>query len=151
MIICMVFTGCSKNSLKFSVQYIRTYRNLDDISSVTAVNSPEKLQDYCIYIEQNGGNISSTNADGMSFEGAIQKYDDDFFEKKLLAVVFLKEGSGSIKHKVTSVVKNTEKIDINIKRKSPQTVNAMVAYWYIIIELEKENVPDNAVFSLNVK
>ena len=144
MIICTVLTGCGKSSLKFSVQYISNGIKIPDVTSlVNKINSPEQLQDYCT-------DIVSYGTSNNSFKIATKKYDDAFFEKKLLAVVFLKEGSGSVEHKVTSVVKTSEKIDINIKRKSPQIGDAMVAYWYIIIELEKEKVPEDAVFSLNL-
>jgi len=146
------FTGC-KQRYNFSVQYIRANQisSLKEIeyNSVVLVNSLWQLREYysenCEFFD-----FTIAHDNIISFDDAIKKYDDVFFEKNTLAVVLLSEGSGSVRHRVASAVKNEDRIDINIRRRSPKVVTDDEAQWHIIIELKKTDVPEDARFSVNV-
>jgi hypothetical protein len=120
-----------------------------EYNSVVLVNSLQQLQEY--YSDNyEYFDFTLTHDNIISFEDAIKKYDDEFFQKNMLAVVLLEEGSGSVRHRVASVVKNEGKIDINIKRKSSELVTGDMAEWHIIIELKKSDLSEEAEFSVNV-
>lgn len=145
-----LFSGCDKK-YGFSAQYIRTDKSTSEAkhNSLILINSSQKLQEYY------DGNLeiyqfTRPHDNIMSFKEAIRKYDDEFFEKNILIVIVLTEGSGSIRHEVTSIVKNDDKIVININRKSPMLQTDDIATWHILLELKKGEIPESSEFSLNV-
>ena len=148
LVIIIVFAGCNQK-YDFSAQYIQIGQvsEMDELNSVAVIGSSKELEDYCPDIDQ----YTSTVDDGISFKEAMGKYDTSFFKEKLLAIVWLKEGSGSIRHRVSSVVNNEDIIEINIKRKTSRLqMTDDEAEWHIIIELNKTEFPGETKFSVNV-
>lgn len=146
-----LLTGCAQR-YSFSVQYIRTNEGTSETkyNSVILINSSQQLQEY--YDENSKFfQFTCSRDESISFKDAIKKYDDNFFEKKVLAVIVLAEGSGSIRHRVNSVVKNNDKIAINIRKKSPRLQTDDVAAWHILLDFKKDEIPESAEFSVNVK
>ena len=112
-----------------NVQYIRVDR-LDDaiIPYVAVIISMDELAQFF-------------PSDGE----ATQKYNDEFFAEKYLALVSVLEHSGSIGHRVESVEENG---DIIISRFLPEIGTTDMAQWYILIALDTGFAPEqfNAVF-----
>ena len=67
------------------------------------------------------------------------RYDDAYFAERDLIIVFLMEGSGSIRHKVNAVYRNsaTGTWTIDIERLIPEVVTDDEAEWNIFIEPPK--------------
>ncbi|MEG2017589.1 MAG: hypothetical protein RR128_03930 [Clostridium sp.] len=71
------------------------------------------------------------------------KYDEEFFKTKSLIVIQLREGSGSIRHEVSRVVKNGDQITVQIKVTIPEYGTADMAEWAVFVEIDNSVVNDN--------
>lgn len=69
-------------------------------------------------------------------------YDEEFFKTKALIVIELRETSGSIRNEVTRVVKNDDKITVEIKKTVPEIGTADMAEWAIFVEIDNSAVND---------
>ena len=106
------------------VRYIRTvYFSCVENPVVTVLSSKKEYEQYF--------------RDVSSFE-EVKAYPDSFFANNFIVVVFLTEGSGSIRHKVERI---DEKGDIIIRRLLPEIGTDDMAAWNIIIELNKNFNP----------
>jgi len=65
------------------------------------------------------------------------RYGDGFFEDKFLLFVILEEGSGSVRHRVESVLPEDGLLSVNIARVVPEVGTADMAQWHIVLELDK--------------
>ena len=140
----ILFTQFGK--LDFSAQYIQVgHINTDE--PVVKIESPEQLQEF---YSSNSEHLDHGYGDIISFAEAVKKYDNDFFEKSMLAIVLLNEGSGSARHKVESVDKGIGGVKINIERIVPEVSLNDLAAWHIIVELNRSDLPLNTVFSVNM-
>lgn len=77
-----------------------------------------------------------------------EKYNEEFFKTKALIVIEVQEGSGSVRHEVSKVVKNGDIITVGIKRIAPEFGTADMAEWAIFVEIDKSVVDDNTVANL---
>jgi len=109
------------------------------------IRSTEELRAYL-------GDRSELRDSGDAFyEGdyidfnAYEVYDSKYFENNILVLLLLEEGSGSISHKIDSVTKTEEGLDVVIEYVCPEVLTADMAYWTLFIELDKEYdvLPDN--------
>lgn len=79
------------------------------------------------------------------------KYDEEFFKTKSLIVIQLREGSGSIRHEVTKVVKNGDQITVQIKVTVPEFGTADMAEWAVLVEVDNAMVNDNTTVDFVTK
>ncbi len=141
---------------EFSAQYIRTNGYHDGVRYpvVTVIHSVDELNAYYeankdkYSLERRTDTIYSDSSIG--FLDACDKYDDKYFEDKILLLVLLEEGSGSIRHKVTRVATNEEAIVVDITTIVPEVGTCDMAEWHILIEPEAgvfaEDTDDITVF-----
>lgn len=127
---------------EFSVQYIRTdgYHDCVRYPVVTVIHSVDELN---AYYEANKGKYSlerrtDTNYSDstIGFLDACDKYDEVYFESKILLMVLLEEGSGSVRHKVERVANGTDGITVDITTIVPEIGTCDMAEWHILIEPE---------------
>lgn len=130
----------------FDAQYIRTNGYHKDVQYpvVRIIRSAGELNAYC---EANKNEYSLER----NFLGACNKYDDAYFEDKILVMVLLQESSGSNSHKVRSVnVGGDGQCYIYIDRIVPEAGTCDMAQWHILIEpeagVEIEKESDITVF-----
>lgn len=98
------------------------------------VTSKIELSDYY------DGNRVLYQYDNTDIKSIFDRYDDEFFESGALILACLEEGSGSIRHEVQSVeIKNGETF-VNVHRKVPEAGTCDMAYWTVIIEVEREKL-----------
>lgn len=130
-------------SVNFVAQYVRTngYHSEASYPASTVINSLSELDDY---INKNKGNYDLES----DFLRAADRYDEAYFADKMLVLVLLEEGSGSISHTVTGVTQNEREILVTIKRHLPgEGVDGTcdMAQWHIMIELKKDAYSDKPV------
>ena len=77
-----------------------------------------------------------------------EKYNEEFFKTKALIVIEVQEGSGSVRHEVSKVVKNGDIITVGIKRIVPEFGTADMAEWAIFVEIDNSVIDDNTVANL---
>lgn len=126
----------------FAVQYIRTngYHNGRLYPIVSVVETKAEL---AAYYEINRGdydlerNQNPSSDFTIGFQDAIDRYDDAFFTDKLLVLVLLEEGSGSIRHLAKEIFIDNDNMNILIERQVPQVGTADMAEWHIIFEIRK--------------
>ena len=70
-----------------------------------------------------------------SFIKATAGYDNKWFESHMLIIAVLEENSGSIGHRITSILSNNNKLLINIVRDVPETGTCDMAQYHIFIEI----------------
>jgi len=127
---------------EFSVQYIRTDGYHDGVRYpvVTVIHSVDELNAYYqankdkYSLERRAGAISSDSTIG--FLDACDKYDEEYFESKILLMVLLEEGSGSVRHKVERVANGADGITVDITTIVPEIGTCDMAEWHILIEPE---------------
>lgn len=131
-----------ESSINYDVQYIRTngYHKGAEYPFVKIIHSVEELNAYYhankdkYDLERHEKVYSDTT---IGFLDACDKYDETYFEKQKLIIVFLEEGSGSVRHKVESVIMGTDDICyIDIDTIVPEVGTDDMAQWHILIELE---------------
>lgn len=122
---------------EFEARYIRTDGFHENIfyPQVKLIRSAEQLQEYC---EENRSLYQfEQKADGAeSFLEACRRYDAAYFEKQCLILVLLKEGSGSVRHKVDRVGTGDGSTVISIQTITPEVGTCDMALWHILIEPE---------------
>ena len=81
----------------------------------------------------------------------IHKYNDAFFQENALIIMFITEGSGSVKHRIDSLVKNEDDLCVGFTRLVPETGTGDIAYWRILLEVKKSDIEDIVKLSYFVK
>lgn len=130
---------------RFEAQYIRTVRNKYDAPESPAVHlitSGAELEKYYNDNKEEFSFDESQFSSMPSFRDACEKYDWEFFDQSDLLIVFLEEGSGSIRHEVTGVAKTPEGWQVSILADSPWVQTCDMAYWQIPIALDKGLIAD---------
>ena len=131
-------------SVDFDAQYIRTNGYHED-AEYPAVKIIRSVQELKAYYEANkekydlkrkdvsAGYIDTT----IGFLNACDRYDDAYFAEHILVMVLLEEGSGSIRHKVDSVVMSQDgQCSIHVDTIVPEMGSCDMAEWHILIEPE---------------
>ena len=147
-----------KDFVNFGVQYVRTNGYHEDVEYpvVKIIRSVEELKKY---YEDNKGKYDLERKETVysdttiGFLDACDRYDEAYFEKQILVMVLLEEGSGSIRHNVDNVKLGSDgKLYISIRTISPEVGTADMAEWHILIEPEETvdvNSEDNVVVLIN--
>lgn len=122
------------NAVAYSAQYIRTDGYHEEISYpvVKIIRSVDELNAYY-----------EANKELYSLEGfldACDKYDAAYFEKQILVMVLLEEGSGSNRHEVKQVgfteTDGKNEMIVEIDSIVPEVGTCDMAQWHILIEPE---------------
>ncbi|MBR2036097.1 MAG: hypothetical protein IKA09_00030 [Lachnospiraceae bacterium] len=133
-----------ESSINYDVQYIRTngYHEGAEYPLVKIIRSVDELNAYYnankdkYDLERHEKVYSDTT---IGFLDACDKYDQAYFDKQELIIVLLEEGSGSVRHKVESVIKGTDDICyISIDTMVPEVGTDDMAEWHILIEPEAD-------------
>ncbi len=140
--------------LEYEQQYIRTDGYHEDIKypKIVLIDSLSELNEY---YENNKElyDFNSSSDERMSFTEAIKVYNQSFFKNHKLILVLLQEGSGSTRHKITGVGKNSDnKLEIKIETMSPEVGTCDMALWHILIDVDREiDDEKNIIVNLNGK
>lgn len=102
---------------------------------VKLIRSVEELQAYYEANKENY-NLDASFGSHVSFWNTCQKYDAAYFENQILVMVLVEEGSGSIRHQVTSVGISDKTMVVEIERLEPDEGTCDMAEWHILIEPE---------------
>ena len=138
LLLC-AFVACNKdlqldNSfIDFNTQYIRTDGYYEGVKYpiVKIIRSVDELSAYCNANEDNTY---------VQFIDACEKYDEAYFENRILVMVLLEENSGSNRHNVDNVKLGSDgKLYISIRSIIPEVGTCDMAQWHILIE-PQENV-----------
>ena len=133
--------AASDKPLAFDARYIRTDGYHDGVRYpvVTVIDTADGLSRY---FEEYGdlydfSHRETVYADtSIGFVDAIAPYDAAWFEGHRLLVILLEEGSGSIRHEVTSVTGGSAP-EVEIARLCPEVGTDDMAEWHILIELDR--------------
>ena len=133
-----------ESPINYDVQYIRTngYHEGAEYPLVKIIRSVDELNAYYndnkdkYDLERHEKVYSDTT---IGFLDACDKYDEAYFEKQELIIVLLEEGSGSVRHKVESVIIGTDDICyISIDTIVPEVGTDDMAEWHILIAPEAD-------------
>ena len=133
-----------KSFIDFNPQYIRTdgYREDVDYPVVKIIRSVDGLKAYYnaskdkYDLERKDKVYSDTT---IGFLDACDKYNEAYFEKQILVMVLLEEGSGSNRHNVDNVKLGSDgKLYISIRSIIPEVGTSDMAAWHILIEPEAD-------------
>ncbi len=131
------------NSSSIEAMYIRGEHEVAlDEPKVEMLKSYDELKDYYdtnkeTYLLTNVRKlISGVKYEEGDFLQFCEKYDEDYFKDKSLAIVYITEGSGSIRHKVTDIKGHI----IEVERISTKSglVTDDIANWRIVVEVHKD-------------
>ena len=136
-------------SVGFSVKNVRTglLEYSGDFPSVSVIHSVDELTAYYeenkeqFYLERREDPASDST---IGFLDACDKYNAEFFEEHALVFVILEEGSGSTRHNVEYVKIDANGIMyINIVSVDPEVGTCDMAYWHLMVAVDKEYVPES--------
>lgn len=99
--------------------------------NVTIIRSVNELQDYATQV----ASFDSVRLSEEVFDNTT-KYNDDYFNQHSLVIAFTYEGSGSVRHNVTSIAANGEVLQVFIDRHTPEIGTCDMASWLILIETD---------------
>lgn len=146
------------------IQYIRTDHQGGEFvnNSVTMIKSANELAEYyeankeIFDLERKDVVYSDTT---VGFLDAVDTYSAEWFETHDLVLVVLGEGSGSIRHKITSVtIRNYDletfieedfAMQINVQKLVPEAGTCDEAVWHVMIGLPKRDYPANIGVGMN--
>ena len=131
-----------KTFIDFQTQYIRTdgYHDGVEYPIVKIIRSVDELNAY--YNENKEKYSLERREDPASdstigFLDACDKYNAEYFEKQILVMVLLEEGSGSTRHNVDNVKLGSDgMLYVNIRSIVPEVGTCDMAEWHILIEPE---------------
>lgn len=153
MILCFLLTACQKEELSgslqgktdvsesrevaFTAQYIRAngYHKGVGYPGVKMIRTIDELKDY-FEMEQGEEYALGTQ---QTLLDACEKYDEVYFENRILVLLLVEESSGSVRHKVKYVGLTQEEkpqMVIEIQKLIPEVGTCDMAQWYILIEPE---------------
>lgn len=150
-------TSIIENIELSDIQYIRTNQIGGEFANNTIVliESAEELSDYyeankeTFDLERRETVYSDTS---VGFLDACDTYTDEWFETNNLLLVIVGEGSGSVRHKITSVtIRNYDlesfneedfALQINVQRLVPEIGTCDMAEWHIMIGVPKRDLPE---------
>ena len=95
-----------------------------------AVNTLAEWQS--LYLGCDAGSIS----DGGFTEG-LAALDEAFFAEQSLLILYLKEGSGSYRHRVDQVIAEDGTVTVTLTTLQPEIGTCDMAYWAILIPIDK--------------
>ncbi len=121
-----------KTYYNFFASYYRISWQEEWDENIIIIRSVDELRDYAKQIDL----LARERLRKEVLDNSI-KYSDDFFSNHSLIVVFASEGSGSVRHNVTSVTDDDKVLQICIDRHSPELVTWDMASWLIFIETEE--------------
>ena len=118
-------------SLGFCAQYLRTdgYHSGVRYPQVIVIRSAAELNDYY------EANKDRYNLSG--FPAACEKYDEAYFGDRVLVMVLVEAGSGSVRYQVTDVARtgvNRDVLSVAINVMEPEAGTCDMAEWHILIE-----------------
>ena len=139
-----------KSFIGFDTQYIRTNGYHEDVEYpvVKIIRSVDELNSYYnenkdLYDLERKDKVYSDTTIG--FLDACDKYNAEYFDKQILVMVLLEEGSGSTRHNVDSVKLGSDgKLYVNIRSIVPEVGTCDMAEWHILIEPEEDINVTNA-------
>lgn len=105
-------------------------------SAVLPIFKMDTLSELNAFVTKANGYIYIWN----SFNEVADKYDEAFFEDNTLLLVYVGEGSGSIRHKVLNVTRKGQKLNVEIERIVPEIGTCDMAGWLIAVELNKQDI-----------
>lgn len=131
-----------KKGLAFSAQYIRTDGYVDGarFPRTVVIRSVEELRDYytknCDTFDL--GRRDKVYSDTtIGFLDACDKYTEEYFKDKMLIMVLVEHGSGSIRDEVTKVeLAENGSLQVSIQQIVPEVGTCDMAEWHILIELD---------------
>ena len=139
----LIAVGCTKGAdqYSFKAHYIRTngYNDGGEYPLVRIIRSVDELNKY---YEENkesyylGHKTDPNTKENIGFTDVCKRYDDQYFDDRILLIILLEEGSGSIRHKVNKVGFKNSKLIVDIERITPEIGTCDMAEWHILIEPE---------------
>ena len=132
--------------VNYEARYIRTdgYSDKKTYPVTVLIKSKEDLDKY--YSENSGSYSFEYSPDDHenSFKKQTELYDNSFFEKKMLVLILLEEGSGSVTHRVRSATMEPGfMLNVEIERHVPEVGTDDMAEWHIILEIDRNDCPND--------
>ena len=141
--------------VSFEAQYIRTdgYHEGQIYPQVRVIRSVRELQAY-YEANQDRYNLERredpASDSTIGFLNACDRYDETYFEDRVLVMVLLEEGSGSVRHWIEKVLLTEDggkpALVVDIEVLVPEICTCDMAEWHILIEpeagvdVEEENI-----------
>lgn len=72
------------------------------------------------------------------FAAGLERYNEEFFTEGSLIILYLEEGSGSIRHSVSGVLIKKDCLSVTVTSKIPELCTDDMAYWAILIPISKD-------------
>lgn len=98
-------------------------------------------EEFGAYLEQLS-RLFAIDDSGFDFAGVWEtaKYSEEFFRRNDLLVLYLTEGSGSVRHRVTGLVISDATLTVEVERLVPEIGTCDMAAWLIPVEVSKTAV-----------
>ncbi|MBP3435946.1 MAG: hypothetical protein J6K62_06450 [Clostridia bacterium] len=146
--------GEGEHRIPFEVQYVRTHSPGDVSHAITVIRSVEELYAYygeykAVFDLERRSEVSLDSTIG--FLDACDKYDDTYFEDRILLLLRIGTGSGSHRFRITDMlIAENGTLTVDVATLVPEVGTCDMAGWHIFIEPETDiNVTDEEHIQIN--
>lgn len=114
--------------------------SLKDKRHIPAISIKDKEAMDKFLAEGKGYFQFGTRVGSERFDIAAQKYDTEFFDESQLLILYLQEGSGSIRHEIKDVSLSKGTLSVKVATIVPEGGTADMADWFIVLEIGKNQL-----------
>ena len=133
----IALTACSSHGNCISDTYIEYFGDDDNITLL------KNYEEYMDYMDK----IYSCKV-SENYKNQLEKYDEEYFDENMLAVIYHWETTGSAKLEVESIEYSESDIKIIIERDTPDIVTDDMCAWGIFVDLEKNEKYTTVVYDI---
>lgn len=108
------------------------------LPSLKRIGTKEEFEAYLEQLSR----LFAIDGGGFDFAGIWEtaKYGEEFFRQNDLLVLYLTEGSGSVRHRVSGLVISDATLTVEMERLVPEIGTCDMAAWLIPVEVSKTAV-----------
>lgn len=106
---------------------------------VIKLDSPLLLQDFMQRVSADDQFFPlDSEFDGAAFTESVAHCDEAFFQENTLLIVYITEGSGSVRHEISALNIENGTVFVGVRRLVPEVGTADMAGWFAVLEVPNE-------------
>ena len=113
------------------------------------VDSKEDLEQFKVKIDE-VLNIDMGWENTPSFNEAVAQYGNEFFVKNTLFIIYIWDGSITPQYSITNVTREGSELIVDVLRETQKGEETLVAGWYLLLAVDREDVAGCEEFSIIV-
>ena len=113
------------------------------------VDSKEDLEQFKVKIDE-VLDIDMEWENTPSFNEAVAQYGNEFFVKNTLFMIYIWDGSITPQYSITNVTREGSELIVDVLRETQKGEETLVAGWYLLLAVDREDVAGCEEFSIQI-